>query len=109
MNKIRVLIKRPDEDAGHITAISDTLENLQRTVDGYIETVTAADDIVIVCNEEGRLMGLPKNCRVKLPSGCSVDFVGTIIVAGTKGDELADLPDRITRQVWRDEWICEEG
>lgn len=40
--KIRVLMKRPDSD-WYVTNISDTLENLQNTVDGYIETVTIAE------------------------------------------------------------------
>lgn len=39
--------------------IPNTLEELQATVGGYIETVTIASDAVIICNEEGRLRGLP--------------------------------------------------
>ena len=84
--KIKVIVKRPDE-AGHVTWISNTLENLQRTVDGYIETVSLASDCVIICNEEGRLLGLAHNCRI-----CGVDFCGTIIVAGVKGENFSDCP-----------------
>ena len=39
MAKIRAIIKRPDEKYGHVTNISPTLENLQKTVGGYIEPV----------------------------------------------------------------------
>ena len=39
--------------------IPNTLEELLATVGGYIETVTIASDAVIICNEEGRLRGLP--------------------------------------------------
>ena len=39
--------------------IPNTLEELQATVGGYIETVTLAADTAIICNEEGRLLGLP--------------------------------------------------
>lgn len=35
--------------------IPNTLEELQATVGGYIETVTIATDAAIICNEEGRL------------------------------------------------------
>lgn len=53
MGKIKVLIKRPDEEVGHITYISNTLENLQRTVGGYIQVVPLiTEDAVIICNEE---------------------------------------------------------
>lgn len=87
--KIRVIIKRPDERYGHVTNISNTLKNLQRTVEGYIETVTLGD-IVIICNEEGRLLGLePHVFRYR---GETFVFCGTIIFAGVDGDEFADVP-----------------
>ena len=41
--------------------IPNTMEELQATVGGYIETVTIASDAVIICNEDGRLRGLPHN------------------------------------------------
>lgn len=37
MKKIKVIVKRPDEQYGHVCHISDRLENLQKTVEGYIE------------------------------------------------------------------------
>ena len=68
--------------------MENTLKALQREVSGYIETVTIASDSVIICNEEGRILGLPDNCRV-----CGVDFVGTVLIVGTKGDEFCDVPE----------------
>lgn len=67
--------------------IDNTLEALQAEVGGYIEAVTIAD-AVIICNEEGRILGLPHNCRF-----CGVDFVGTIIVVGYADDTFCDVPD----------------
>ncbi len=84
--KIDVLIKDPGKKPRHV-AISDRLENLQKTVGGYIETVTLNTDLVIICDEEGRLKDKPYNCRI-----CGVDFVGTIIFAGIAGDEFSDIP-----------------
>lgn len=66
--------------------IPNTLEELQATVGGYIETVALATDTAIICNEEGRLLGLPYNCRF-----FGVDFVGPILVVGVDGDEFTDL------------------
>lgn len=86
MSKISVIIKRPGEKA-HRTNISSTLENLQKTVGGYIETVTISSDSCFICNENGRLLGLPYNF-----SFTGVDFVGTVILIGVKGDEFADIP-----------------
>lgn len=85
--KTKVIIKRPDEKYGHVTNISTTLENLQRTVEGPIQTVPAILGAVILCNEEGKLRGLEPNMWYFHDR-----LVGTIIVIGTKGDEFADIP-----------------
>lgn len=81
--KISVIIKQPGR-VPYKTAISPTLKNLQQTVGGYIETVIIAEDAVIICNEEGRLLGMPHNCNV-----LGVDFVGPIVFAGK---DFADFP-----------------
>lgn len=86
MKKIKVLIKRPGEPPRSVW-ISDTLENLQRTVGGYIEIVTLQRGLVVICDEEGRLKGKPYNCTVR-----GVSFVGDIVIAGQEGEELADYP-----------------
>lgn len=83
-------------DCGHrapeVREIGNTLRDFQTCVGGYIETITLATDAVIICNEEGRLMGLPHNCIF-----CGVEFCGPIIVAGIDGDEFASLgPEEIS-------------
>ena len=84
--KISVLIKDPGKKPRHVY-IENSLKNLQTTVGGYIETVTLSEDAVIICNEEGRLRGLPYCCTI-----CGVDFVGTVVIAGVKDEEFSDLP-----------------
>jgi hypothetical protein len=87
MKKVRVIIKNPGE-IPHVTAISSALKNLQSHVGGYIEAVTYYDkSMIVLCNEEGRLKNLPPNCTVG-----GVDFVGTIVFIGYKGEEFDDLP-----------------
>lgn len=83
---ISALVKRPGEPPRHVN-VSNSLETLQKNVGGYIEAVTIATDLVIICNEEGLLRGLPYNCSI-----CGVDFVGTILMVGRDGEEFADLP-----------------
>lgn len=107
--KIRAIVKRPDELIGHVTNIENSLENLQRTVEGYIETVTftpkelyGGSSFVVICNEGGRLFGLDQNCTVDASTiynlRTPVSFVGTIAVVGVDGDEFADCP--LTRKYW---------
>lgn len=93
--KIKAIIKRPDEMYGHVSWISDTLENLQRTVGGYIEAVpiglfsVAGEPVqlLVICDEEGRLNDKHYNCQLD-----GVDFFGTIALVGGKGEEFTDVP-----------------
>lgn len=98
MSEIRVIIKRPGE-AAFEARIANDLETLQRWVGGYIETytLTRAPRTIVICNEEGRLEGLPPNIRMY-----DELFVGTIIMCGAKGDEFADLPYslRTAQAIW---------
>ena len=86
-DKLRVIRKEPNQDP-EIIVIDDTLKAMQKEVLGYIESVTIATDTVVICNEEGLLIGLPPNCDFG-----SHSFVGTILVVGTDGEEFADIPD----------------
>lgn len=95
MNKIKVIIKRPDEAIGHVCYISDSLENLQKTVGGYIETLTILrnPDVIIIMNEDGKLDDSKYN--IKIPGD---QIFGDIIVCGRDGENFADVP--ISRQTW---------
>lgn len=86
MKKIKVFIKRPGA-VPYSTNISNSLENLQKTVGGYIETATVAEDFTIICNEEGLINDLPFNCTL-----LGNYFFGTLIFAGVKNDEFVDVP-----------------
>lgn len=81
-------IRKKPGCAPEIIEVENTLKALQAEVGGYIETVTIASDAVIICNEEGRLCGLPYNCRF-----VGVDFVGPILVVGRNKDEFCDVPE----------------
>ena len=84
--QILVIVKRPGEPPELEPLFENTLEAFQRAVGGYIETGTFASDAAIICNEEGRLQQLPYNCKV-----LGIDFVGTILITGIKGDEFASV------------------
>ena len=89
--KVRVIIKRPEEEFGHVTNISTSLKNLQNTVGGHVESVAIAvfgdgNEIVILCDEEGRLKGKEFNCEV-----CGIDFVGDIICAQLAPNEEGEM------------------
>ena len=106
MAKIKVIIKRPDEKYGHVTNISPTLHNLQKTVGGNIEAVTILGDkgLVMICNEEGKLLGLEKNFIMGTPPFHDV-IVGTVILCGVDGEGFGDVPiDLGTWKFMVDKW-----
>lgn len=86
MSKIRVIYIAPGADAEE-REVENTLEALQELVGGNIETVTIASYCVVVCNDEGRINGMPYNCHV-----CNIDFYGPVFFCGIEGDEFADMP-----------------
>lgn len=97
--KRKVIIKRPDEQYGHMTNISTSLHNLQKTVDGPIEMVTILSNpkTVMICNEEGKLRGLDRNFRL---GRYFPDIIrGTVIICGIKNEDLDDIP--INFDAWK--------
>lgn len=98
MGKIKVIIKRPDEKIGHVTYISDTLENMQKTVGGHIEVIqTGIHGALILCDEEGKLKPYDANFRMGM---MFPDVVrGTVIVCGSDGEDFADV--QISLREWR--------
>lgn len=84
---MRVIRKRPDQ-VPQIVDVENTLEALQFEVDGWIETVTFAEDACVICNEEGRIQGLPFNLELM-----GILFFGTILIVGVDGENFTDLSD----------------
>lgn len=91
---MNVIIKEPCEEPFEIS-IPNELSTLQELVYGYIETIGLDTDLVLICNEDGKLMGLPRNIRLLDKNGKEVDVVcGTVIVTGVDGDEFDSLTDK---------------
>lgn len=96
--KIKVIIKRPDEQYGHVTNISPSLKNLQKTVEGYIEQVSIGGSTVLICNEEGKIRNLERNFIIGFNFVTDI-ICGTAIIAGVDGEGLVDVP--ISFDVWK--------
>lgn len=89
--KISAITKRPGCLPRSVT-VSNTLENLQKLVGGYIECVSFRADgkeFVVICDEEGRINGKEYNCDVQ-----EIEFFGDIVIVGTdaSGEDFDDLP-----------------
>ena len=73
---------------------ANTLKALQQEVGGYIEVITLPYGAALICNEEGRILGLSDNGRV-----CGVDVVGTVLIVGVTGPDVCDGPAFFKRMV----------
>lgn len=72
-----------------VAEIENTLEALQQGVGGKLEAVTLDSDACILCNEEGRLLGMPYNITI-----CGVSFVGPLLIVGIAGEDFAGLTEQ---------------
>ncbi len=97
-NPIKVLVVEPGKDP-YVQEIDGSLKSMQALVGGYIETVPILDEpgpapAEIVCNEEGKLLGLTPNRLLKDSRGVPYDVVcGTFFVAGVNDGDFASLTD----------------
>ena len=87
---MKVLVVRPME-MPEVQEIDHTLSAMQELVGGTIQAVYPFDDpVALVCNDEGKLLGLPWNRALTDDHGVPYDIVcGTFFVAGLK-DGAAD-------------------
>ena len=92
---MRAIIKYPGEVTGHYEEIENSLEALQDVVCGYIETIQCGGSSVLIINEEGKLLGLEPNFRIK-----DFDIIaGTAIVVGVDDEDFTDVP--INMAAWK--------
>ena len=75
-----------------IKNIDNTLEALQHEVGGYIETVTLASDLTLICDEEGRLKGKTANEPASI---FKQGMVGDVLIVSTDEDDFASVSERL--------------
>ena len=93
--EIKVLMVEPGEHP-KVTTLKNDLDSLQEAVSigadykGLIEIIGIADGVCILCNEEGKLIGLKGNRRL----GSDI-LVGVFYVVGEdRCGNLVSLPDK---------------
>ena len=92
---MKVLLITPGA-APQVLEIEHSLKNMQELVGGTIEAIYPFEDTVaLVCNDEGKLLGLPLNRAVRDPAtGQVLDIIaGTFFICGLSEDDFASLSD----------------
>ena len=84
---MRVLVVEP-ERRPEAREIDGSLRSMQEIVGGLIQPVYPFNDpVVLVCNDEGKVMGLPANRGLRDEDGQIYDIVcGTFFICGAPAD-----------------------
>ena len=90
--KIKVLIIEP-EKAAYEAEIGDSLADMQKVVGGLIQAVYPYEEpVALICNEEGKMEGLPLNRALYDEAGNIYDIVaGTFFICGLGEENFASL------------------
>lgn len=80
--------------------IEPGLRSLQEQVGGFIEAVYPYEDLVaLICNEEGKLMGMELNRALRDENGHIYDIMaGPFMVVGLGEEDFTSLPDDLLQK-----------
>ena len=96
---MKILMVEPGK-APYEAEIDGSLESMQEAVGGSIEGYYPyAEPVAIVCNDEGKINGLPLNRAIYGQDGEMIEIMaGTFFMAGLGGESFTDLPDYFMEQ-----------
>lgn len=85
---MKILVIKPMQTP-KVKEIESSLESMQKEVGGYIQAIYPFEDsVALICNEEGKLLGLPLNRALRDESGEIYDIVcGTFFLCSAPPDE----------------------
>ncbi|MBD5152815.1 MAG: DUF3846 domain-containing protein [Oscillibacter sp.] len=90
---MKVLVVEPMKPC-EVREIPNTPEAMEQIVGGRLESFSYLREAVI-CNEEGKLLDLPRNRPLYDGRGTPIDMLrGTFFIAGIDGEHLASLTDK---------------
>ena len=96
---IEVLLVQPGQYA-KMTTIGSDLKSMQDVVGGSIqEAFFFRNPVSLVCNEEGKINGMPLNRAIRDDVGNVVDIVaGTFFICGAEGESFSSLPEEFRKK-----------
>lgn len=101
---MKVLVIEPGKDPV-VRKIEGSLKSMQAVVGGFIQAYYLwREEVAIVCNDEGKINGMPLNCSVFGERGELLDIIaGTFFIcsapmdSGSFADLSEDLIEHYTR------------
>ena len=97
--KMTVLVVEPRKEP-YVKEIDSSLQSLQAEVGGYIGAAYPfRDPVALVCNDEGKLIGLDLNRGLRDENGKLYDImVGTFLVVGLGEEDFASLSPELAQK-----------
>ena len=100
-NTMKVIVLAPNEKPT-VKEIDNKLESLQGVVGGYIQAIYPfKDKVALVCNEEGKLDGLPMSIALVNKGIVSEMIAGTCFICGLKEDDFDSLSNKLCEKYLR--------
>lgn len=84
---MKIIVKKAGQ-MPEVKEVENELRVFNEIVGGYIETVSVIDNIFCVCNEEGKLKGLPMNMFLN-----GELIVGDVFFCAFEGEDFVSLED----------------
>lgn len=96
---MKVLMVEPGKSP-YETEIEGGLESLQAAVGGDIQATYPFDDLVgLICNDEGKLLGMPLNRALYDDEGHLYDIVaGNFLIVGLGEEDFTDLSPELMKK-----------
>lgn len=88
---MKVIIKKVGQ-IGEVVEVENTLETWQGIVNGYIQTFPLTTDMLIICNEEGKLIGLEPNIEIVVGQYSEL-IVGDFAIVKRGDEDFESLDD----------------
>lgn len=86
-----IILKIEPKKKPYPKEVKNDLKSLQTEVGGYLEPIALCNNLVLICNEEGKLRGLPPNRQL----GNDI-IAGDFFLVGAKGEDFVSLtPNQI--------------
>ena len=105
---MKVLVVEPGKEP-KVQEIESRLTAMQMTVGGYIEAIYPWwDEVALVCNDAGKIIGLPLNRPLFNDDGELIDFIaGTFFICGAPVDSgsFTDLPEDLIEHYTQMFWL----
>ena len=95
---IDVIMVEPGKEA-RVMTMNDSLEAMQDAVGGLIEEyMPFEDEVALICNDEGKFLGMPPSRAIRTDDGQVVDVIAGpffIAYAPIESENFLSMPDEL--------------